>query len=188
MIGANFQLDKKKLILILLIAAAVLYLEATVLLKGQYDGFIALKPKIAKVKKDLQALDADLKRMKEMKAKQAKTGEKPAGNFKRMIFEPQKEALLEDIADIANKHKVTILQMKPVKETVGAAKGAATAAQAGLLINMELACDYHNLGYFLNDLENGDVIFSVQSMKIKSKEKDYLKQAVSLVLKTYVKK
>ena len=56
------------------------------------------------------------------------------------------------------------------------------------LINLDLICDYHNLGKFINALENSKVFMEVQELKISTKLQDYIKQKINLAIRTYVAK
>jgi hypothetical protein len=57
-----------------------------------------------------------------------------------------------------------------------------------LLINLDLLADYHNLGKFIQALEDSPVFMEVQELDISTQLPDYMKQKVTLVLKTYVTK
>ena len=53
---------------------------------------------------------------------------------------------------------------------------------------MDLSAGYHQLGKFINELENAQVFVIVQELKIEPQPGNYLKQKAALTLKTYVKK
>jgi hypothetical protein len=80
--------------------------------------------------------------------------------------------------------------MRPLKESTGGKqeKGAAMTGFIPLAINLDLLCDYHHLGKFINDLENAEILFGVEGIRITSQEGNYFQQKVNLILKTYVKK
>ena len=55
-------------------------------------------------------------------------------------------------------------------------------------ISLDISCNYHNLGVFLNSLEDAQAIIKLQDMKISSSSEDSLRQEVNLDLVAYVYK
>lgn len=186
MINLNkLTLDNKKIFIIILIFLVIIYLDFTVLLKKQFESLKAQGPKITKLKKDLDSLDKDLAKMRDLKNKQQQTGQKPLSKAKKIISEQEVPDVLQDISTSANKNNVNIMQIKPAKEAK--AKAKATGKFSVLLITLDLFCDYHSLGKFINDLDNAPIFMAVEDMKISAQTTNYLKQKVNLVLRTYVK-
>ncbi|MDI6605882.1 MAG: hypothetical protein QME65_01900, partial [Candidatus Omnitrophota bacterium] len=85
---------------------------------------------------------------------------------------------------------VELIQMKPSRQNSPAAKDkvAKTEKFTPILIKLDILCGYHELGHFINDLENNPVFMAVEDLKITPQQKDYFKQKVELALKTYVEK
>ena len=138
---------------------------------------------IVKLKNDLKALDLGLKNMQALKLQQKNL---PPVKAKKIIFDSQLASLLNDISKIGNANNVTILQIKPSRDTQKS--GAAAPKFSPVSISLDLICGYHNLGKFINDLENNQTFISIESLKIEARPEEVLKQRVSLTLKTYVKK
>ncbi|MDD5431372.1 MAG: type 4a pilus biogenesis protein PilO [Candidatus Omnitrophica bacterium] len=192
----KFNLDNKKILLIFIAFIVVSYLDYSFILSKQMDSISVIEPKIKKLKKDLSSLDNDLLKMEELKKKQAEVAQKGLSKSKRLVSEDQVSSLFKDISDIANKNDIKVGQMKPGKDVPVATApktnkpGApvATSKLSTFTIDLELLCAYHNLGAFINDLENSDVLIMVQSLKIMPEGENYMRQKVNLQLKTYVKK
>jgi len=187
MINLNkLALDNKKIFLIIFIFLIVIYLDFTFVIKIQLGDLRTQEPKIIKLKKDLDALQSGLAKMQDLKNKQRQTSQKLLSKAKKIISGEQIPGVLQDISSTANKNNVNIVQIKPIKES------KALASQTGkfstLLIALDLFCDYHSLGKFINDLENAPIFMAVENMKITSQPADYLRQKVNLVLRTYVSK
>ena len=178
----KFALDDKKITLILIITIMFLYLDFTYLLKAQMSWSKKSAEGIVKLNNDFKALDLGLKNMQEIKLQQKNFSQSKA---KKIIYDSQLASLLQDISKVGNANKVKILQIKPSHETQ---KGAASSKFSAVLINLDLLAGYHDLGKFINDLENNPTFISVESFKIEAQPGDALKQKVSLTLKTYVKK
>lgn len=178
----KFALDSKKIILILIISIMFLYLDFNFLLKAQLNWVKKSSDGIVKIENDLKALDLGLKKMQDLKSQQKNL---PKVKAKKIIFDSELPSLLHDISKIGKANNVRILQIKLFHETQ---KAAASFKFIPVSISLDLVCGYHNLGKFVNDLENDQTFISVESFKIEAQPEDVLKQRVSLTLKTYVKK
>lgn len=189
-IPEKLELDNKKLILVILIFVIFLYADFNFLLKMQLAALKTSGPKIAGLKKDFDNLRKDLVKMQELKKKQIAPGQKTLLRLKKIISSEQLTSLLQDLSNIANKDDIKIEQIKPSKEgqALKQEKIAGMDKFQPVLITLDLTCDYHHLGKFINDIEDGENYVAIQGMKIKSQPNEYFKQKVSLVLKTYVKK
>lgn len=183
-------LDKKKILLIIMLIGLIIYIDFTFLIKLQLQGIKAPASKIIKLKKDLDNLNKDLSAMQNLKQRQP-TGEKQAIPVepKEIISEEQVLSLLQDINNIANKYNIKIMQVKPSRELKAKeSKAFGTLKLTPFIITLDLACDYHRLGSFINGLENDRVFMAVEELKITGSPDNPLQQKVSLALKTYVKK
>jgi len=191
---ANIQLDNQKKILILIFCVLIVYVDLSFILKAQMAGLKSFDPKMARIERDLLNLSRDLENMRVSKIKQKVVSQKFPIKSSKIISEGQISGLIKDISNEANKFDIKISQIRPSRE-VKAAKPAATSASVVVvdkfipyLINLDLVCDYHNLGKFINALENSSVFMGVQELKISTQTPDYMKQKVNLVIKTYVTK
>ena len=178
----KFALDSKKIVLILIISSMFLYLDFNFLLKAQMSGLKSLKEGVVKLNNDFKGLDLGLKNMRNAKSQPKSL---PPSKAKIVISDYQLASLLQDISKIANTNNVEILQIKPSRET---GKAAAALKFSPVSISLDLICGYHNLGKFINALESNQAFISIESFKIEARSGDALKQRVSLILKTYVKK
>lgn len=178
----NLHLDNKKLIFSGLVVLIIIYLDITLVLKPQIKSIANTSAKIVKLKKDLLTLDKDLVAMRQSQALQVKVA-KP----KKLISEGEVNLVLEKIYNLANKHNIKIIQIKPYKD-LATKEVFAGGKVIPLTLTMDLACTYHSLGGFINDLENATQFMAVENLKIIRSSQDYLRQDVNLVVKTYVKK
>lgn len=183
----KIQLDKKKIFFIVLGSFVILYLDFVFLIGLQFKHIKNISPKIIKLKQDMENFSKELATMQDLKGKQVETKQKALLKAKKVISEEQIALLLQSISDVANKNNVSISKILPSKAKEERAS-AGTLKLTSLLITLDLSCGYHNLGRFLNDLENAENFITVQEMKITYSSSDYLRQNVNLVLKTYVKK
>jgi high-affinity Fe2+/Pb2+ permease len=180
-------LDNKKMLLAVpLCLAVIIYIDIMSIVRLQLEALKKLNPKIITLRKELDALDKGSIIMRDLKNKKKETLTKS----KKIISEQDIGYILQDISVIAKNDDVKITQMRPLKESTGGKqeKGAAMTGFIPLAINLDLLCDYHHLGKFINDLENAEILFGVEGIRITSQEGNYFQQKVNLILKTYVKK
>jgi Tfp pilus assembly protein PilO len=182
------ELDNKKIAAIIIVCLVLIYVDFAFLMKMQLAGLKGTGPKIAKLKTDLDLLNKDLNSMEYTESQQLENRQKILARTKKIIPQEQIASLMQEISEIANKDRVDIAQMKPSLELPAKQSKPVTPQKfTPLLIILDVTCDYHHLGGFINDLENAQVFISVVDLKIASEETNYLKQNVSLVLKTYVR-
>ena len=186
-LAGKFDFDNKTLMLITIISSLLLYVNFSFIIKAQLAGIKEKERLTAQLKRDVDTFYKNLALMKDSESKNKKAKPQDLIKRKSIIAESEVPSLLKQIADLADNNKVLLLQIRPLREL--SASGATPVEKVmPLLINLEAAGDYHKFGYFINSLENAPVFISVSEMKILPKEGDYLKQKISLVLRTYVKK
>ena len=189
----KIELDNKKILLIALACAVIIYLELAFLLQGQFAGIKKVAGKIKKVGADIASLDKDLGNIQALQKKQDATKQKALQEAKRVITDDRVASLLDEISDLAEKNEVRIAQIRPLRQplpqaAIGKGTAPAVARFSALLISIDLYADYHRLGRFINDLENGSTFLVVESLKISANPANYLKQSAQLGVRTYVKK
>ena len=185
---ANVQLDKQKKILIVIFCALIIYVDTTFILKSQTSGIKSLDPKLVRLKNDLLNLNRDLNNMRASQGKQGLVAQKTISKSSKILSEGQISGLLQDISSLANKFDIKISQIRPSRDMLNPKTGVIGEKLTPILINLDLICDYHNLGKFINALENFQVFLSVQELKISTQLPEYMKQRAVLILKTYVTK
>ncbi|HNW39935.1 MAG TPA: type 4a pilus biogenesis protein PilO [Candidatus Omnitrophota bacterium] len=182
---ANIQLDNQKKILIVIFFVLVAYADVGYILKAQRAGLSRLDLKIAKLNTDLLNLNRDLENMRLSKNQPGLV--KKAVNSSRILKENQISELLQEISSTANKFNIKIDQLRPSRPVLKE-KTSGQDKVIPILINLDLVSDYHSLGKFIYALENASIFIGVSEMEISTQLPDYMKQAVTLVLKTYVTK
>jgi hypothetical protein len=187
---ANLQLTKQHKILIAIFFILIVYVDVSYILKAQLTGLNSLKPKISKLKIELANLNQGLENMRLAKGQSATAlAQKKSLKSSRILSQSRVAELLQEISSLANKFNIQVVQLRPSRPAVKEkASGAGKDKPGPLLINLELVADYHNLGRFIQALEDSDVFMGVSELEISTQLPDYMKQKVTLVLKTYVTK
>lgn len=185
----SLDLDNKKLILIAILSIIVFYIDFSFILKGQMDSVARLNPKLKTMQQNITNFQRDFKFMQDSNRKQGITSLNVAAKPKKLIFEYQVASLLQDIAKLANSNNIRILHIKNSKESqVKSDKSGAIGKFPALFITLDLICDYHALGKFINALENQEVFVAVQDLRINYQDQDPNKHKVNVILRSYVKK
>ena len=181
---AHIHLDKQKIIVIVLAAVVILYVDCAYVLRFQYGAVSASSTKVAGFQKDLAQFKKDYANLSGYKANQAQL----LSQGKRLVTQDQKQAFIEYLYDVAHKSQVKILQWKPDADTKSKEETVNRKKLIPYSMTMDLQCGYHELGKFINALENGTFYVAVTEIKIAPGALDALAQAVVVTLKIYAKK
>lgn len=181
-------MDKKKLLLIVSAGVTLLYLDFEFALRPQLANINTSTSAIAQLKQDIANLKSNLAAAQAAKKKETQSVKDATQRSKKIISEGEIPALLESISSQANKNNLRVLQIRPAKEPAKEAKVELAAPEKFLpwTIDLELSCDYHRLGAFINTLENDPRFMDVNELKISNESGDSLLQKATLELKTYV--
>jgi Tfp pilus assembly protein PilO len=184
----NIQLNKQKKILIVIFFVLIAYVDSNYILKAQRSGLKSLDPKIARLNTDLANLNRGLESMRLSKIQPHSAAQNKVALPSRLLSESRISEFLQEISAAANKFNVKISQIRPSRPAEKEKSTAKPDKLNFMLINLELVCDYHSLGRFIQALEDLPVFIMVQELEISTQASDYMKQKVTLVLKTYVTK
>lgn len=180
------RLDGKKIILLSVAMVFIFYLDYKYILEPQFKDLSSVRLKLKNTRRNVETFQKELSTMRELKQKQESMGEEQAAQTKKMISGDQIPFLLKEISDISNRNQVRITQIKPSGQPRDARAQKPQKFNTEL-ITLEMSCDYHHCGQFLNDLENAETLLTLEEMKISSNPKEYFRQDVRLVIKAYVK-
>jgi hypothetical protein len=184
----NFGLNKQKKIIIAVCLVLIAYVDGASILKAQRAGISRLDPKIARLNADLANLKTGLEKMRLARENPGSSVQKKAARSLRILAQSQISELLQEISTAANKFDIKITQLRPSRQAQKEKSAPGQDKLIPMLINLDMTCDYHNLGRFIQALENSAVFMGVQELEISTQLPDYMKQKVALVLKTYVTK
>ncbi|MFC1805072.1 type 4a pilus biogenesis protein PilO [Candidatus Omnitrophota bacterium] len=178
------QLQKEKLILVVVVCLVVAYLDSAFLISMQSRGVSRARQRIVELKEEMQTLKRDLAMMQ-----QAGSSKGPVKHVKpqRVILDQEVPSLLQDISRIAKKNAVRIMQIKPEKSKGKQDAPAQPGGISPLSIKLELLAGFHEFGSFIANLEGGEIYLAVDEISMFTDARNSIKRKVNLVLKTYVK-
>ncbi len=181
----DIRADKQKIVAVVLAFTVIVYVDFSFILKAQVKALTDIKVKIVKLQGDILAVKRDMAMMQQSQAK-----EKTSVALKRTVSEGELLSLLERVSQIAKDNSVSVSQISPQKSGRPAVKAGQPQPQSVFLsvfIKLDLSCGYHNLGAFINDLENSDYAMSVEDIRITPDPASGQRERVMVTLKTYVK-
>jgi Tfp pilus assembly protein PilO len=183
-IWENLQQDKKKMYIVLAAAALLAIVDCVYLLSFQMRGTSEARKKVATFRKNIATFKRDFADIENYKKTQAQE----LARAKKFVNETQKQQLIQEIYDIAAASKVRIEQLKPLLAAKQKDEIVANVRLVPFPMALELVCGYHQLGKFLNMLEEGKYYIAVTEMKIKGNASAPFRHNINLTLVTYAKK
>lgn len=181
-------LEKKTLMLggILVFLFLVIYFR---LLLGPAVGKMRLlRSQVVELEQRLKTTRSALARVAEIEKETARLRQFAEKSKSRLPNRSELPELLEHLSKTAEKSKVKIIEILPTKAETTQVNG--TPAAEGLYEELPIAFSarsgYHELGTFLNQLENSERIFTVKDIEIKSDTSDQKRHHVRLVVGTFV--
>jgi hypothetical protein len=175
--------DKQKIILALVICGVIVFIDFAFVVKAQIKSTAASGKKIVVLKKDIETLTKELSVLQQDLKKS-----KVVAKLLKIYGEGEIPLLLQEISLKAAENNVKVMQINTSREAKGKDKSAAAKDFVSIAIRLDLACGYHNLGSFINALENSQQPVFAEEISISRDAADYLKAKVGLTLRAYVKK
>ena len=175
------------------IGGFVVFLSLLVLLKyflGPAVGkACALGAEAAKVRRNVTTTRAALARLPQLEADATHLRDSAKDLTGRFPSESELPELLEHLSRVAEKSEVEIVEISPTRASqVDEKKGASPPVMyEELPIALIARSGYHELGSFINQLENSERIFMGKNIEIKADPSDRKRHHVQLVLETFVR-
>ena len=192
--------DKKKLAIAGVVLAALVYGDFSFVISSQIQGLRSLNQKIVSLRKDIESLNSDIKYVKNTTSKMV-----TLVTNKKLPLEKEIPLLMQNISAIANKNGIRIMQIDFTKDAAIQAKKApvsskskkadsasvgqgAAAVMSAVKVKLEIVGSYHKLGNFINEIENAEKLCIIDELSISRDPANPLKQNITMVVKTYVKR
>jgi Tfp pilus assembly protein PilO len=184
---AYLKEKQKMYILIAMFGIAGLVLYYNLLLKPQFSGFIAKNREFRIVRDRVKseeimiANEAGIQKQHDNFEKQAEYLEK------RLPGQAQISSILEDFSNVAESSGVKILRIKPLEAPVVASKQKVTNdSYSEIPILIEARAGYHQLGAFVDKIENMDRFIKLTDIDIASIDSDPRRHDIKMRIITYV--
>ena len=186
------RLDKQKLNSIIALVALVILVDIFLVLIPHFNKITGTYlPRRGEIVRDLSAYKRGAGITSEMKSKLKELEGNVEVGLSRLMAEKDIPEFLSWISTTAKENKVKLMEIKPLKGSVPKVDNDQNELQKRyypLSINLILKAGYHQLGYFINQLENGEYFIKVTDVDIRSNSSDTIVQDVNLKLATFVLK
>ena len=147
-----------------------------------------LSPQIQDLKQKIQAAERELLNLPIYKKQYEEMKDKIEICKKKLPYEKDIPNLLEHLSKTAKATGVKILAIEPVNPDVKIKQEA--QEKGGLYLEMPIKIDaragYHQLGIFINKLENSERFMKVTDLRIEKEGSNAKMHDVSLVISTFV--
>ncbi len=186
----ELKLDKsKKKILLVYVSALLLILVGyfCLFLRPSVAKLAGLIPEIRESKIAIKSVQNDLLYEDKLNKRLKILQEKLAGYEKRLSREKELPVLLENLSEMAKESQVRILGIIPYDTRLKARKdtGEEKSVYQEVPIAISAQSGYHELGSFINRLENDQRYMQVSHMKIKPSHVDKDQHKIEFVVYAY---
>ncbi|MFH1858598.1 MAG: type 4a pilus biogenesis protein PilO [Candidatus Omnitrophota bacterium] len=173
----------------LVIGGVFVFLVVTVyfkfLLGPAFGELRSKRVELGRLKQDLTSLKTAQAKLPEIQAGIARLREKSMELETRFPSKEELPGLLERLSEVAEKAQVKIVEIHPSELLRSEKKSSGPFEELPIAITAKSG--YHELGAFINQLENSERIFAVKDIKIKSDSLDEKRHHVKLVVGTFVR-
>ena len=184
----DIKLDKtKKEVLILIITGLIVFvvLYFQIFLKSAIAELFTLVPEARNLKADIKKTKEDLKYEAILK-KRFESMEGKIGIYgKKLPAEQDIPILLRDLSNMARDSYVKILGINPMSSRKSQSRNRLNVYQE-IPIMISARSGYHELGTFIDKIENADRFMEISDIKMKSNPSSLRRHDIELVVSTYV--
>lgn len=164
------------------IAAIIFYYN--LLLKPQASGFLAANREFGIVKMRLRSAEALIANEVRIKKQYENLSKETRVLEQRLLAQGEISNLVGDFSRVAESSGVKILRIKPLGEIGGTVGPNELYAEFPILI--EARGGYHQLGSFVDKLEDMDRFISIEDVDIKGRSGDPRHHDIKLRVRTYI--
>ena len=175
---------KKKTLLayaFLLLAVIVAYFN--IFLKPSITTIHKLVPEVHTLKADIKSVEDNLRFEETLKTRLEKSRVKMTEYEEEVSREKELPMLLENLSEMARESNVKILGIKPLTGEVESSATKGVYQEIPILITAKSG--YHELGKFINKLENGPRFMAVRDISIKGNRASSKKHDIQFTVYAY---
>ncbi len=175
---------KLRYALFVFVLIALVGLDYTFLIRAQVGELRVIDEQVKKITQDTAQVNAEIQRINQVKSDLDKMRVQLEEFNSKVRFVQDVPVLLEDIARLANESGVGIDRIVPVIKNQVALTSGTEVKYYSLPIVIDARSGYHMFGRFLNQLENSDLMFMLNDLRI---EEDKTKLADVLSIRSTLK-
>ncbi len=145
-----------------------------------------LNPKLTALQTEVATAKSDISQINQYRQDVAKFKEQLEKASRRIINKEEVNWVIESISRMASEEKVKIDQIMPIKGSETVLLKTKEEKYYSLPIMVNARAGYHDLGRFLNRIENGDVFLSVNDFSFVSSGDDTLRHVIKVTFRVII--
>ncbi len=152
----------------------------------QVNNLLSINPKITVLRKDLKQARIDIKRIAQYRrqVRELRQRMKKIGN--RILQTEEIPVILEEISLLARKNDVRINQIMPMKDSMEEVLDNKEGTYYSLPILISAKAGYHNLGRFINQLEQDKIFMSITGLDIAGNVDNPRLHTICITIKAFI--
>jgi Tfp pilus assembly protein PilO len=143
-------------------------------------------PKVRDIQRRLNLTRQDIANIATYKMQVEDLRKRLSAYKKKFSTTQQIDPLLKELSEMAQISGVKIIAIKPHLTATQIQQNLANVAYQKFPISITAICSYHELGTFLNKLENADIFMRVTDIKIIGNAENPAEHDVYILVNTYV--
>lgn len=177
---------KQRLIIYVLITLCLLFGNYKLFFKPTIGSLIKTLPKARELQRNLNFARDAMVNIPKYKKQIEELRSELSSYRKKFSTKQETSYLLKELSEMAKNSGVKIIAIKPHAAVIATQQGVSKGVYQKFPISIQAVCGYHQLGSFLNKLENADIFMRVTDINITSNPQDSLAHLVNILLNTYI--
>jgi type IV pilus assembly protein PilO len=177
---------RQTMILIILLSSVLFLFYFSFILKPQVMRVTDVLGRNGRLMAELKTANSNIAKVEQFKKTIEAYRERVDDYEKRLPAEQEIPSLLENLSNMAKSSNVKIIGITPVQKALKEQRGQKGQTYQEIPILITAKSGYHELGYFLSDLENSDRFMKVTDIAIRTNRVTQKKHDVELMISTYI--
>ncbi len=154
-------------------------------LKPRINTLRKVLPKVAALSKENKQADELIDNVDNLKAGIAQLKEGMSQYETRLPTQKEISSILNNLSALASRENIKITEIKELK-TIRGETGEGEQAYSGVPIEIDMKSGYHQLGKFINQIENSDRLMKIDDLEINSAPESLTEHNVRLIVSSFV--
>ncbi len=176
----------QKIILYGIITLSLVFANYRLFLKPAFSSLAQTAPRLHQAKRQFASDQGMVASIPRYKAQIEQMREAMFAHKKKFSTVQEISELLKDLSEIAKASGVKIVSIRPHPMVESRVDNFTASVYQKFPISIRAVCGYHQLGIFLNRLENNETFMRVSDIKIVSDQKEPTQHLAYVLVNTYI--
>ncbi len=154
-----------------------------VVMNPQLKTLGTINSKILQLSKDFKTAKEEIGKTRQYHQEVVKFREQLKKDERRIIKNEEVNSVLEAISRMAREENIRVDQIMPIVGSEKVLLKNRDEKYYSLPIMVTVRCGYHDLGRFLNRVENGDIFLDISDFSIAASSDDSMRHAIKITFK-----